>query len=151
MVTDKIRHEYIGAIRSNKTEYDKMIKEIDKIHNQLKKERLLDNTVEPENEGDKYNYLNKKMLKQNNNLVRAQQMGNEITETQDKTLEELVRQKNKLKGANEMMGEVEQSLSLHDQLLGVMSNRELFNKLKLVSIVILLLFADLLVLYIKLH
>jgi hypothetical protein len=128
-----------------------MVKEIDKIHNQLKKEKLLDYQVEPENEGDKYNYLSNKLNKQNNNLAKAQQMGLDITNTQDKTLEELVRQKNKLKGANDMMGEVEQKLSLHDQILGVMSNRELFNKLKLCLIAILLLFADLLVLYIKLH
>jgi hypothetical protein len=128
-----------------------MVKEIDKIHNQLKKEKLLDYQVEPENEGDKYNYLSNKLNKQNNNLAKAQQMGLDITSTQDKTLEELVRQKNKLKAANDMMGEVEQKLSLHDQILGVMSNRELFNKLKLCLIAVLLLFADLLVLYIKLH
>jgi hypothetical protein len=128
-----------------------MVKEIDKIHNQLKKEKLIDYQVEHENEGDKYNYLSNKLNKQNNNLAKAQKMGVEITNTQDKTLEELVRQKNKLKGANDMMGEVEQKLSLHDQILGVMSNRELFNKLKLCLIAVLLLFADLLVLYIKLH
>ncbi len=130
-----------------------MIKEIDKIHNQIKKERLIDKSIEVdhENEGDKYNYLNNKLNRQNKNLAKAQQMGVDINTTQDKTLMELQRQKDKLRNANDMMGEVEQTLSLHDQIVGVMSNRELFNKLKLVAIVLMLFIADLLVLYIKLH
>lgn len=146
-----MRKEYIGSIRSTKSDFDNITKEIDKIHNQLKKERLLDSSqdIEHDQDSDKYHYLNNKLSKQNNNLNKVTQMGKEINSTQDKTLEELLRQKQKLRSADEMLTEVEQTLSLHDQIIQVMGNRELFQKLLLVFIIILLFVANILVIYIK--
>ncbi len=128
-----------------------MIKDIEKIDLQLKKERLIDkSTDDHEDSGEKFNYLHGKINKQNNQLNNAVKMGKEITKNQDLTYIELKNQRDKLQKANNMMTEVEQTLSLHDQLVGVVNNRDLFNKLKLVLIVALLFLADVLVLYIKL-
>jgi hypothetical protein len=128
-----------------------MIKDIEKIDLQLKKERLIDkSTDDQEDSGEKFNYLHGKINKQNIQLNNAVKMGKEITTNQDLTYIELKNQRDKLQKANNMMTEVEQTLSLHDQLVGVINNRDLFNKLKLVVIVALLFIADVLVLYIKL-
>ncbi len=152
MSSIKIRSEHKGAIESNKAEYYKMLKEVDKLDNLLKKERLIDKTTDAdlENENDKYNYLSGKIKKQNNNLSKANQMGNEIIGNQNLTMEELVRQRNKLNSANSGLEEVEHNLSLHDQFIGVMNNRELYSKLKMVFIIILLFIANMIVLKIKL-
>ena len=132
-----------------------MMKDVEKIDTQLKKEKLIDKSIEAEhemeNDSDKFNYLSGKINKQNNSLNKASQMGKEITSTQNKTLDELVRQRNKLQHTNNLVTEVEHTLSLHDQLVGVMGNRELYNKLKLVGIVVLLFIADVIVLSIKLR
>ena len=55
----------------------------------------------------------------------------------------------RLAGINTKLVEIEQNLSLNEQIVGVMANRELFYKLKLGLIVMLLFIADLIVLYIK--
>lgn len=153
MSSIKLRNEYKGAIDSNKAEYFKMNKEVDKLDLMIKKERLIDKTTDSDlgsEESDKYNYLSGKVNKQNNNLNKANQMGNEIVTTQGKTMEELIRQREKLKSANNTISEVEQTLSLHDQFVACMNNRELFAKLKLVFVIVLLGIANLIVLNIKL-
>jgi len=128
-----------------------MLKEIEKIETQLKKERLIDKSTEDHEDSgnEKYNYLNSKINKQNNQLNNALRTGKEITTNQNLTILELQNQKQKLINANKMMGEVEQTLSLHDQLVGVINNRELFNKLKLVAIIAMLFIADCLIIYVK--
>jgi hypothetical protein len=128
-----------------------MLKEIEKIETQLKKERLIDKSTEDheDSNSEKYNYLHGKINKQNTQLGNALRTGKEITTTQNLTFIELQNQKQKLMNANKMVGEVEQTLSLHDQLVGVINNRELFNKLKLVAIVAMLFIADCLVVYVK--
>jgi hypothetical protein len=128
-----------------------MLKEIEKIETQLKKERLIDKSTEDheESNSEKYNYLHGKINKQNTQLGNALRTGKEITTTQNLTFIELQNQKQKLMNANKMVGEVEQTLSLHDQLVGVINNRELFNKLKLVAIIVMLFIADCLIVYVK--
>lgn len=128
-----------------------MLKEIEKIETQLKKERLIDKSTEDNEDSgnEKYNYLNSKINKQNNQLNNALRTGKEITTNQNLTILELQNQKQKLINANKTMGEVEQTLSLHDQLVGVINNRELFNKLKLVAIIAMLFIADCLIIYVK--
>jgi chromosome segregation ATPase len=152
MSTINIRKENKGAIDSNKAEYYKMIKEIEKLEINIKKERLLDkaNDMDIETENDKYDYLGGKLKKQNNSLNKANNVGNEVINTQAKTMEELVRQRTKLTTANDGLNEVEQNLSLHDQFVGVMNDRELYTKLKLVFVIVVLSIANLIVLRIKL-
>jgi hypothetical protein len=152
-LSEKLRKEHIGAIKNNKFEYEKMLKEVEKLELDLKKEKLLDKSIQPDNddENEKLGKFSKKIDKQNKQLGKAARIGKEITTNQDMTLVELKRQRDKLEKTNNIVNEVENTLSLHDQLVGVMNNRELFNKLKLVGIVVLLFIADILVLYIKLR
>jgi hypothetical protein len=130
-----------------------MTKDIDKIDLQLKKDRLIEKNLETHSDGDrnddKYDYLGNKITKQNKNLKKAEKMGKEIENTQNLTYEELRRQRERLQHTNGVVTEVEETLSLHDQLFGVMNNRELYNKLKLVVVIALLFLADILVLWIK--
>src|SRR5690606_34198172 len=102
----------------------KMVREIDKLDTQLKEELLIDKTTEIDNDdgSDQYNYLAHKVGKQNRNLNKANELGKEITTTQDRTREELYRQRNKLTHTNEVVGEVEQTLSVLDQITQVMNN-----------------------------
>jgi hypothetical protein len=149
----KIRNEYKGAIDNIKSEYLKTIKEVEKLEVVLNKERLIDTTSPPDfdmENSHKYQYLSSKLDDQNKTLKNVNQTGNEIIKTQQVTLNELDKQKNQIIKIDQTVGDVEHHLSLHDQIFEVMNNRELFNKLKLVLVVVLLLFADILVLYIKL-
>jgi len=152
-LSEKFRKEYIGAIKNNKFEYEKMLKEIEKLELDLKKEKLIDKSTQPydEDENEKLGKFSKRIDKQNNQLTKAARIGKEITTNQDMTLVELKRQRDKLEKTNNIVNDVENTLSLHDQLVGVMNNRELFNKLKLVGIVVLLFIADILGIYIKLR
>jgi hypothetical protein len=151
MSSIKIRNEYKGAIDSNKSEFIKSLREIEKLDQQIKKEKLIDKTTDPdfENESLKYQYLNKRLQSQNTNLTHASTTANDITTSQTRTLEELYRQKKKLISTNETVTEIEKTLSLHDQIFQVMNNRELFNKFKLVLIAALLFLANFIVIYIK--
>jgi hypothetical protein len=149
----KIRNEYKGDIDSCKSEYLKTIKELDKLEVTLNKERLIESTTNSDFDKDnaqKYKILDSKLSEQNKTLKSANKMGDDIVKTQANTLYELDRQKNQIIKIDGTLSEVEEQMSIHDQIFGVMNNRELFNKLKLFVIVALLFFADILVLYIKL-
>lgn len=124
---------------------------MEKIDTQIKKEKLFENINDPEQESksDNLKFLSNRLDKQNNNLNKANLTGSNIIETQTRTAKELERQRGVLTNANDMITEVEKELSLHDQLVNVMNNRELFNKLKLVIVIALLFIADILILYIK--
>lgn len=111
---------------------------------------MLFNTIdEPDDNSDKYKLLNNKLDKQNNDLVKAKNIHHNIIDTQTKTAEALVDQRKRLENTKAKLEEVEQTLSIQDQIFGVMNNRELYSKAKLVFIIILLFFANLIVLYIK--
>ena len=149
----KIRNEYKGEIDNCKSEYLKTIKELDKFEVTLNKERLVESSTNNDFDKDnarKYKILDSKLSDQNTTLKNANRMGDVIVITQANTLKELDRQKNQITKIDENVSEVEEQMSIHDQIFHVMNNRELFNKLKLVLVVALLFFADILVLYIKL-
>ena len=61
----------------------------------------------------------------------------------------LQEQKQQILGIIDQTHEAEKELSLHDQFFGVMANRELFNRLKLAAMAVLLFIAIILVIYIK--
>ncbi len=150
MSSISIRNEHKGAIESSKSEYFKMFKEIEKLENYIKKERLIEKgMVDEPDESENYNFLNNKIKNQNVNLKVANKEGSEVIDNQTNTMIELQRQRGKLENVNEDLGQVESSLSLHDQFVGVMKNRELCRKLKLVVIILLLFMANVIVLYLK--
>jgi len=149
----KIRNEYKGQIDNCKSEYLKTIKEVEKLEIILNKERLIDSTTPSDfdmENSHKFQFLNSKLEDQNKTLRGANKTGNEIIKTQTVVLNELDKQKNQIVKIDQTVSEVEEHLSIHDQIFQVMNNRELYNKLKLVVVIVLLLFADILVLYIKL-
>lgn len=153
MSSIKIRNDFKGAVDNCKSEYLKAIKDIDKLEVIFNKERLIESTTHSDfdmENAHKYQFLNSKLDDQNKTLGDANKTGNEIIKTQTIILNELDKQKNQLDKIDQTVSEVEEHLSIHDQIFQVMNNRELFNKLKLVVVVVLLLFADILVLYIKL-
>lgn len=151
-----MRREHKGTIDSLKSEYDKNVKEIKKMEEKVKEERLMEKTVDPDFENinnknnDKRKYMANKINTTTDTLRSAIVMSSEAIRNQERTTEEIIRQNGVLRETNMKVDEVYQELSLHDQIFGVMANRELFNKMKLVFVIALLFVADLIVLYIKL-
>jgi Skp family chaperone for outer membrane proteins len=146
--TPRLRQEYKGTIDSVISEYNKMLRDVDKEEQSIRKEILLISGSDQEKQ-HKYDQWNKKLDHGTKSLEESTRTGNEITTRTDQTLTELVNQRRRLENTNIKLGEAEQTLSLHDQIFDVMKNRELYNRLKLVIIVVLLGLANIIVLYIK--
>jgi hypothetical protein len=129
-----------------------MLTDVQKLDLSLKNEKLLERSVDPnyESESHKNKFLAKKVEKTTNNLGKANNTANEIIDRDKMTAKELEQQRRRMEHVNEELGEVESKLSLLQQIFGVLENKELANKLKLLFIVILLGIANLIILYIKL-
>ena len=84
-----------------------------------------------------------------NTLKETNKTANEIIERNKMMNAELKRQGNVLLNVHLKVGETEENLSTIEQLRQVMQNRDLFYRLKLYAMAILLFFANILVLYIK--
>ena len=84
-----------------------------------------------------------------NTIKEANKTANEIIDRNNMMNTELKRQGNVLLNVHLKMGEAEENLSTIQQLRQVMQNRDLFYRLKLYAMAILLFFANILVLYIK--
>ncbi len=95
------------------------------------------------------NELKEQMDYNTNTLKETNKTANEIIERNKMMNAELKRQGNVLLNVHLKVGETEENLSTIEQLRQVMQNRDLFYRLKLYAMAILLFFADILVLYIK--
>ena len=84
-----------------------------------------------------------------NTLKETNKTANEIVDRNNMMNNELKRQGNVLLNVHLKMGETEENLNVIQQLRQVMQNRDLFYRLKLYTMAILLFFANILVLYIK--
>ena len=84
-----------------------------------------------------------------NTLQQTNKTANEIIDRNNMMNTELKRQGNVLLNVHLKMGETEENLTLIQQLRQVMQNRDLFYRLKLYAMAILLFFANILVIYIK--
>ena len=82
-------------------------------------------------------------------LKDTNKTANEIIDRNKMMNTELKRQGNVLLNVHLKMGETEENLTIIQQLRQVMQNRDLFYRLKLYAMAILLFFANILVLYIK--
>ena len=95
------------------------------------------------------NELKEQMEYNTNTLKETNKTANEIIERNKMMNAELKRQGNVLLNVHLKVGETEENLSTIEQLRQVMQNRDLFYRLKLYAMAILLFFANILVLYIK--
>ena len=142
-----IRQQYKGKIESLRIEYKKLIKEIDKISDQLNLLLLSSNTEIPSDQ--KYNYLNEKLINNTNKLVSTSKTANEIEERDKLTVQELRRQGDILVNVRGKIDTVEENLTLIQQINDIMKYSDLFYKFKLVLIAIGLFIAIIFVLYLK--
>ena len=95
------------------------------------------------------NELKEQMDYNTNTLKDTNKTANEIVDRTNMMNAELKRQGNVLLNVHLKVGETEENLSTIEQLRQVMQNRDLFYRLKLYAMAILLFFANILVLYIK--
>ena len=84
-----------------------------------------------------------------NTLKETNKTANEIVDRTNMMNDELKRQGNVLLNVHLKVGETDENLSVIKQIRQVMQNRDLFYRLKLYAMAILLFFANILVLYIK--
>ena len=143
-----IRQQYKGKIESNRIEYKKLIKEIDKLDLQIKSSLFPSNNNKPLGD-QKYNILNEKLIGNTNNLIASSKTANEIEERDKLTAEELKRQGNVLMNVRSKIDVVESNLTLIQQINDIMNYSDLFYRFKLVLIAIGLFFAIVFVLYMK--
>jgi len=146
--TGNIRQQFKGKIESNRIEYKKLIKEIDKLDLQIKSSLFPSNNNKPLGD-QKYNILNEKLIGNTNNLIASSKTANEIEERDKLTAEELKRQGNVLMNVRSKIDVVESNLTLIQQINDIMNYSDLFYRFKLVLIAIGLFFAIVFVLYMK--
>ena len=89
------------------------------------------------------------MEEQNRDVDDIGKTLNRTVDNSKAALSALKNQKEQILGVIDKTDEAEKALTLHEQIFDVMQNRELFNRLKLVMIAVLLFFSILLVIYIK--
>jgi hypothetical protein len=150
---EKTRNEFKTQLDNIKNDQKKLAYDINKVEMKTKQDFLTVNPNRelplPKDEKERLKNLANKLDNQNNDLFSANKMQNNILSLQENTLLNLNDQGQRLEGINAKIGEIEQNLSLNEQIVGVMANGELFYKLKLALIVFLLFLADIIVLYIK--
>ena len=95
------------------------------------------------------NELKEQIEYNTNTLKETNKTANEIIDRNNMMNTELKRQGNVLLNVHLKMGETEENLSIIQQLRQVMQNQDLFYRLKLYGMAILLFIANILVLYIK--
>ena len=143
------RLEFNGIIENNKMEYKKILKQIEKIQNELNNQILtpqLQFDIK-----DKRNYIANKMINNNQNLKYSSNTANEIIDRDNLTAQELKRQKEVLINTHNKIGEVEENLTLIQQIHDIMKNNNLFYRFKLYIIIILLFIANIIILFIKIR
>ena len=146
--TGNIRQQFKGKIESNRIEYKKLIKEIDKLDLQIKSSLFPSNNNKPLGD-QKYNILNEKLIGNTNKLINSSKTANEIEERDKLTAEELKRQGNALMNVRSKIDVVESNLTLIQQINDIMNYTDLFYRFKLILIAIGLFFAIVFVLYMK--
>ena len=95
------------------------------------------------------NELKEQIEYNTNTLQQTNKTANEIIDRNNMMNAELKRQGNVLLNVHLKVGETDENLSVLKQIRQVMQNKDLFYRLKLYAMAILLFFANILVLYIK--
>ena len=128
-------------------EYNKIKQEIKLLENKISLNVIGDKRIEMKNMDN--DELKEQMDYNTNTLKETNKTANEIIDRNKMMNEELKRQGNVLLNVHLKMGETEENLSAIQQLRQVMQNKDLFYRLKLYAMAILLFFAHILVIYIK--
>ena len=123
-----------------------MIKEVDRFDSQIKAESLLrsktTNYTNP-------NQLISKIDNNTKNLMLSKAMTIETVNRDKLTAQELEKQGNQLMGIHNTIGVAESKLTVVQQITDIMKYNDLFYRFKLYIVVVLLFFANIIVLYIK--
>lgn len=123
-----------------------MMKEIDRFDSQIKAESLLrsktTNYTNP-------NQLISKIDNNTNNLMLSKAMTIETVNRDKLTAQELEKQGNQLMGIHNTIGVAESKLTVVQQITDIMKYNDLFYRFKLYIVVVLLFFANIIVLYLK--
>jgi len=137
-------------ISSHKIEFNKTKEEIKTLENKIKLQLIgnAPNYIYKEEERDN-NLLKDKIENNTNNIVQTSKTANEIIDRDKMITTELKRQGNVLLDIHLKMGETEENLSIIQQLRQVMQNNDLFYRLKLYAMAILLFIANIIILFVK--
>lgn len=123
-----------------------MIKEVDRFDSQIKAESLLrsktTNYTNP-------NQLISKIDNNTKNLMLSKAMTIETVNRDKLTAQELEKQGNQLMGIHNTIGVAESKLTVVQQITDIMKYNDLFYRFKLYIVVVLLFFANIIVLYFK--
>ncbi len=123
-----------------------MIKEVDRFDSQIKAESLLrsktTNYTNP-------NQLISKIDNNTKNLMLSKAMTIETVNRDKLTAQELEKQGNQLMGIHNTIGVAESKLTVVQQITDIMKYNDLFYRFKLYIVVVLLFFANIIVLYLK--
>jgi len=137
-------------INSHKLEFNKIKEEIKTLENKIKLQLIGNNTkYEYREEQIDNNALKDKIENNTNKIVETTKAANEIIDRDKMVTTELKRQGNVLLDIHLKMGEAEENLSIVQQLRQVMQNNDLFYRLKLYAMAILLFIANIIILFIK--
>ena len=137
-------------INSHKIEFNKIKEEIKTLENKIKLQLIGNNTkYEYREEQIDNNALKDKIENNTNKIVETTKAANEIIDRDKMVTTELKRQGNVLLDIHLKMGEAEENLSIVQQLRQVMQNNDLFYRLKLYAMAILLFIANIIILFIK--
>ena len=144
----KTRNEFKVSVSSLKIELNKIKSEVKSLENKIKL-NLLGNTKRIEMKDLDNNELKEQMENNTYNLKQTNKTADEIIERNKIMNTELKRQGNVLLNVHLKLGETEENLSIIQQLRQVMQNQDLYYRLKLYAMAILLFFANILVIYVK--
>ena len=137
-------------ISSHKIEFNKTKEEIKNIENKIKLQLIGNDSkyIYKEEERDN-NKLKDKIESNTNKIMETTKTAGEIIDRDKMITTELKRQGNVLLDIHLKMGETEENLSLVQQLRQVMQNNDLFYRLKLYAMAILLFIANIIILFVK--
>ena len=137
-------------INSNKIEFNKIKEEVKTLENKIKLNLMGNNSKYKYLEEERDNNLLKDKIENNTNKIfHTTKTANEIIDRNQMVTTELKRQGDALLDIHLKMGETEENLSLVQQLRQVMQNNDLFYRLKLYAMAILLFIANIIILFIK--
>ena len=137
-------------INSQKIEFNKTKEEVKTIDNKIKLNLIGNNSKYTYKEVERDNNLLRDKIENNTNkIIDTTKTANEIIDRDKIITSELKKQGNQLLDIHLKMGETEENLSLVQQLRQVMQNNDLFYRLKLYGMAILLFIANIIILFVK--
>ena len=137
-------------INSHKIEFNKTKEEIKTLENKIKLNLIENDSKYIYKEEERNNNILKDKIESNTNkIVETTKTANEIIDRDKMITSELKRQGNQLLDIHLKMGETEENLSIVQQLRQVMQNNDLFYRLKLYAMAVLLFIANIIILFVK--